>query len=94
MSNIDQLAEQHIKQYESQLKHIDEIMARANKEVKEDIDITAELKELAEHRGELADYIEELKDKAPFEWMEEGGPMVLWDIVAERIEQLVERIEH
>jgi len=94
MSNIDQLAEQHIKQYESQLKHIDEIMARANKEVKEDIDITAELKELAEHRGELADYIEELKDKAPFEWMEEGGPMVLWDVVADRIEQLVERIEH
>ena len=94
MSNIDQLAEQHIKQYESQLKHIDEIMARAHNEVKEDTDITAELKELAEHRGELADYIEELKDKAPFEWMEEGGPMVLWDVVAERIEQLVERIEH
>ena len=94
MSNIDQLAEQHIKQYESQLKHIDEIMARAHNEVKEDADITAELKELAEHRGELADYIEELKDKAPFEWMEEGGPMVLWDVVAERIDELVERIEH
>ena len=92
MSNIDQLAEQHIKQYESQLKHIDEVIARAHKE--EDADIKAELKELAEHRGELADYIEELKDKAPFEWMEEGGPMVLWDVVAERIEALVERIEH
>lgn len=91
MSNIDQLAEQQIKQYESQLKHIDEVMARAHKD---DADFSAELKELAEHRGELADYIEELKDKAPLQWMEEGGPMVLWDVVAERIEALVERIEH
>jgi len=90
MANIDQLAEQHIRQYESQLKHIDEVMARAHKETTE----SADLKELADHRGELADYIEELREKAPLEWMEEGGPMVLWDLVAERIEQLVERIEH
>lgn len=90
MANIDQLAEQHIRQYESQLKHIDEVMARAQKETAQ----SADLKELAEHRGELADYIKELREKAPFEWMEEGGPMVLWDVVAERIEQLVERIEH
>ena len=90
MANIDQLAEQHIKQYESQLKHIDEVMERAQETGVE----SAELKELADHRGELADYIEELRDKAPFEGREEGGPMVLWDVVAERIEQLVEHIEH
>ena len=90
MANIDQLAEQHIKQYESQLKHIDEVMERAHQAGTD----SAELKELAEHRVELADYIEQLKDRAPFEWMEEGGPMVLWDVVAERIEQLVEHIEH
>ena len=69
-------------------------MARANKDIEPDSEISVELKELAVHRGELAEYIAELKDKAPFEWMEEGGPMVLWDIVAERIEELVERIEH
>ena len=90
MANIDQLAEQHIRQYESQLKHIDEVMARAQKETAEN----ADMKELAQHRNELAGYIQELRDKAPFEWMEEGGPMVLWDLAAERIEQLVERIEH
>jgi hypothetical protein len=28
------------------------------------------------------------------DWMEEGGPMIVWDIMAERIEELVERIEH
>lgn len=90
MANIEQLAEQHIRQYESQLKHIDEVMARADKESTN----SADIKELAEHRSELADYIQELKDRAPYEWMEEGGPMVLWDLVAEKIEQLVERIEH
>jgi len=94
MANIEQLAEQHIQHYESQLKHIDEVMARAHKEGGDGADLNAELKELAEHRSELADYIEELREKAPFEWMEEGGPMVLWDVVAERIEALVERIEH
>ena len=90
MANIEQLAEQHIRQYESQLKHIDEVMARADRENT----ASADLKELADHRTELAEYIQELRDKAPYEWMEEGGPMVLWDLVAERIEQLVERIEH
>ena len=94
MANIDRLAEQHIQQYESQLKHIDEVMSRAQKASSESAKLDAELKELAEHRGELASYIEELREKAPFEWMEEGGPMVLWDLVAERIEELVERIEH
>jgi len=94
MANIDRLAEQHIQQYESQLKHIDEVMARAQKASSDSAKLDAELKELAEHRGELASYIEELREKAPFEWMEEGGPMVLWDLVAERIEELVERIEH
>jgi hypothetical protein len=94
MANIEQLAEQHIQHYESQLKHIDEVMARAHKEGDDSADLNAELKELAEHRSELAGYIEELREKAPFEWMEEGGPMVLWDVVAERIEALVERIEH
>jgi chromosome segregation ATPase len=98
MANIHQVAEQQIRQYESQLKHIDDVMERASKIRTENTELKAELgaelKELAEHRGELADYIEELRDRAPFEWMEEGGPMVLWDAVAERIEELVERIEH
>ena len=90
MTSIDQLAEQHIRQYESQLKHIDEVMEQAHKEQVE----SADLKELAENRGELADYIDELKDKAPIKWMEQGGPMVMWDIAARRIEELVERIKH
>ena len=89
MTNIDQLAEQHIRQYETRLKHIDEVIAKADKETQSE-----DLKELAGHRSELADYIEELREKAPFEWMEEGGPMVMWDIVAERIQELVDRIEH
>ncbi|MCI0507228.1 MAG: hypothetical protein L0Z73_14125 [Gammaproteobacteria bacterium] len=98
MANIDQVATQQIRQYESQLKHIDDVMERASRIRSENAELnaelSAELKELAGHRGELADYIEELRDKAPFEWMEEGGPMVLWDAVAERIEELVARIEH
>ena len=88
MTNIYQLAEQHNRQYESQLKHIDEVMEQAQAKQTEN----ADLEELAKHRGELADYIEELKDKAPIKWMEDGGPMVMWDIAAERIEELIERI--
>lgn len=93
MANVEQLAEKQIREYESHLKHIDEVMAQASKNANEDTELNAQIIELQQHRGELADYIEELKNKAPFEWMEEGGPMVLWDVVAERIEELVERLE-
>ena len=96
MANIDLLAEQHIRTHESQLKHIDEVMEKAQHEdsATESVDRDTALQELARHRKELASYIDELKQKAPYDWMEEGGPMVMWDIMAERIEELVERIEH
>lgn len=96
MANVDVLAERHIRAHESRLKHIDETMKKAQYHTADALsdDKTAALEELARHRGDLANYIDELKHKAPLQWMEEGGPMVIWDIMAERIEELVERIEH
>ncbi|MGD8569474.1 MAG: hypothetical protein PVJ39_15420 [Gammaproteobacteria bacterium] len=96
MASVDLLAERHIRAHESRLKHIDETMEKAQHQTAGALtdDKTAAFEELARHRGDLANYIDELRHKAPLDWMEEGGPMVIWDIMAERIEELVERIEH
>ena len=95
MTDIHQLAEHKIQRYESQLKYVDNLIKRAFTEDDfEQADIKQELEELVTHRAELANYIEELKDKTPFEWAEDGGPMILGDYIAQRIEELVERIEH
>ncbi|MGD8886073.1 MAG: hypothetical protein PVF34_10645, partial [Gammaproteobacteria bacterium] len=95
MANIDSLAEKHILAHESRLRHIDEALEKVQKETGENdtTDKGEAARELAGYRVDLANYIDELKHKAPMDWMEEGGPMIVWDIMAERIEELVERIE-
>jgi len=94
MTNVDKLAERHFVEYESHLKHIDEVMQEANPHSSDNPELKQHLTELKHERDKIVDYIEDLRQKAPLEWMEEGGPMVLWDIMAERIEHLVERIQH
>jgi len=94
MTKVDRLAERQFLEYESHLKHIDEVLQQARPHSEKDKDLQQHIAELEQHRGKMVDYIEDLRQKAPIEWMKEGGPMVLWDIMAERIEHLVERIQH
>ena len=93
MTDINHLAERHIREHEAHLKHIDELMEQANtaKHAEED---RAELENLKQERGSLEQQLEEMKLHSEEEWAEKGGPMVMWDIVADRLEKLVERIKH
>ena len=100
MTTVDKLAEQHIIQHESHLKHIDELLERAEKGVEEvsaSSEINGQLREVRQQREKLLNHIEELKRKTREEWQEEKiedvGPMVIWEAVAKQIEKLVERIE-
>ena len=100
MTTVDKLAEQHIIQHESHLRHIDELLERADKgigEVSEPSDVNGQLKEIRQQREKLLSHIEELKRNTAEEWQEEKiedvGPMVIWEAVAKQIEKLVERIE-
>lgn len=97
MSDINQLAEQHIREHEARLKHIDELMEQADKakQAEEDSsEVSAELADLKQERSELARHLDELRQHSEEDWAEKGGPMVMWDIVADRLERLVERIKH
>lgn len=97
MPDINQLAERHIREHEAHLKHIDELMEQVDKAKQAAADsseVSAELADLKQERGILANHLDELREKSAEEWAEKGGPMVMWDIVADRLEKLVERIKH
>jgi len=101
MNKIDQLAEQHIREHQSRLIHIDDLLNRVDKKKEEYIsksEIDIQLEELRADREKLSQHIEDLKKKSFDEWqvteIEQVGPMIIWDAVAKKLEKLVERIEH
>ena len=99
----EQLIEQHIREYESRLKHIDELFEQAHQ-------VTEHLDESHQSHSELKDYkdqakyylgaqegdeAEEIKTMAVKKWREEttqaAGPMAIWDILAQKLEDFIER---
>jgi hypothetical protein len=95
MTNVDKLAERQIREHEARLTQLDNLMEQAGKEAEKtrSESIHKELHEIKEERGKMADYIEELKTKSPEQFMEAAGPMVMWELVAKRLEKLIERIK-
>lgn len=90
MTSKEHLVEQHIREYQARLKHVDELMAQAEQtRASDDVALIA----LKEDHDALKDEVQNLGRQA-IHWSEKGGPMVMWDVMAERLEHLVERIEH
>ena len=97
MTDVEQLAEQHIREHASRLKHIDELLARAHEKAGiETPEISSELKKLKMQREELAGHLERMRIRPQNDWQEKeielAGPMGLWDAVAQQLEKLVERL--
>lgn len=100
MNNITQLVEQHIREHESRLKHIDELLERARKIVVEQpkyAETGSRLADIARERDKLASRLDDLRLRSLQDWQEEelekAGPMGVWDAVAMQLERLVETIE-
>ena len=100
MTDIDRLAEQHIREYEARLDHIDELAARAREAAAhrpDHIRVHTELDDLVSQRNRLAVQLADIKAKAAGEWEQEelvrSGPMAVWDALAQQLEQLIERVE-
>ncbi len=98
--SLEQLVEQHVRAYESRLKHIDELLARARERADGLQEGTAELAELAELERErerlaalVASYRRRAREGTEREVLEHLGPMIVWEEVAKRLEALVERLE-
>lgn len=100
MTSKEQLVEQHIREYESRRKHIDELIARADdasKALEDDHSIRSELKQYQGEHADLVEHAEKLKTMPLEHWREEtiqsAGPMAIWDVIAQKLEDLVERAE-
>ena len=94
----EQLVTQHIREYESRLKHIAELYARAHEATRnldENHRSCAELKTFAETKSQLEQQVAEIKTMSTDDWRREtiknAGPMAIWDILAQQLEKFIER---
>lgn len=100
MTNKEQLIEQHIREYESRMKHIDELYQQAH-EATEHLDDShasrSELQAIAEQREQLQQAAEDIKAMPIGNWrdetMQSAGPMAIWDVLAQKLEDFIERHE-
>lgn len=100
MTTKEQLIEQHIREYESRLKHIDELYERAREAAGHPDEATGSGSELRDLQAQLAllrETAEEIKSMPVEKWREEtarsAGPMAIWDVIAQKLEDFIERHE-
>jgi hypothetical protein len=100
MTTKEQLIDQHIREYESRLKHIDELYDRAHQATEhldDEHDSRSELKGFADQRAQLPQNADEIKTMPVENWRKEtvqsAGPMAIWDILAQKLEDFLERHE-
>jgi hypothetical protein len=95
MNKTDQLIEQHVREYESRLRRIDELMTKAS----ENGITTAthpDLAEIFQHYEKFSTQLGSLKasqDQREMEDVLRYGPMAIWDVLAQKLEHVVEKIE-
>ena len=99
MNSIERLVGQHVSEYESRLKHIDELYQRAHDAavVVEDDIVKSELRKYQQQRADFARHTDKIKNMPIEHWREDmiqsSGPMGVWDILAQKLEDLIERLE-
>ena len=100
MTTKEELITQHIREYESRLKHIDELYDRAEKataHLDEEHESRSELGHLATERQKLQQESDNLQTMSVEHWREDSiqqaGPMAIWDILAQKLENFIERHE-
>jgi len=100
MTTTERLVSEHIREYESRLKRIDKLFERAQKaceDLHEDHALKSELNQYWQQRTELSKQTERVRTMRVDQWRKElvqyAGPMAVWDILAQKLEDLTERLE-
>ena len=100
MTATERLVSEHIREYESRLKHIDELFERAHQaseKLDDDHALKSELDQYQQQRAELAKEADRVKTMPVDQWrknlLKSSGPMAIWDILAQKLEDLTERLE-
>ncbi len=101
LSESTEPLEQPLNQYVANLKHIDELLARARKgaaAMPSPAAVRARIEKAQSDRDRLSESVDQLKqmpsEAVSEEIIEKAGPMGIWDAVAQELEKLVERVEH
>jgi hypothetical protein len=102
MYTSEHLVEQHIREYQSRLKHFDELFTRNQIDAcRQAYTLSTMRKQLQRYKveqGIYASYLDEVRLKSLDHWKQDeiakAGPMAVWDIIALQLEGLVERITH
>ena len=96
MNQLNRMIQQHILEHESRLKHVDELLERAQQKIAKEEDAAEQLAKAKQERDKLSSQVEEFKVRPPDQWseaeFERTGPMVVWDTLAQQLEKLVERM--
>ncbi len=98
MTSTDQLAEQNIRLYESRLAHLDELLERARKGLEnhpERDQHRKTLDDILKRRDELQVRLEQFKMENPAdmeEAVEKAGLMAIWEVLAQDLEKLLEKL--
>jgi hypothetical protein len=90
----------HVRGYETQLKRINELCKRADQATQhldEKHETRSQLKDYEKLRRQLAKKTETIKTLSLAHWREDtirsAGPMAIWDVLAQKLEALVEKHE-
>lgn len=99
MADLNTRVEQSVMAYQSRLKHLDEMLERAKSTlavIPAREEEKATLVELQRERDKLHTLYEDLRLKSVENWREKeieiSGPMAIWDVIAQKVENLLERI--
>lgn len=97
MTNEEHLINQHILEHESRLKHLDELLEKAEQNshaIEAEAKHAEELEKIKEKRTELKNYIDSAKTMSIDHWEKDAinmaGPMAVWDAVAQKLEKMLE----
>ena len=99
MADVAELVEQHIRESESRQKHTEELLARARQHIgsgPEHDETRALLERLTQEHARLSSQLRQMKGRTLDDWRKEeialAGPMAIWDILAQDLEKLVEKL--
>ena len=98
MVDYDALIERHNRRYQSRLSYLDALLAEADRRKRSgpEAPLDEELATVRREREQLLKDAEQLRKKPTAayreESLDEAGPMIMWELVAKRLEMLIERV--
>jgi predicted nuclease with TOPRIM domain len=100
MTNMNNLVEQHIIAYESSRRRTAELLEQARTRLGSgpgDEETRSQVERLKEKHDELSERLEQAKSGGLQDLRQEefrqAGPMALWDVLAQDLEKLLERLQ-